>query len=249
MKKEEIFESKFLQGELSIGVIVPEKIERVMLLLHGYKERFSDMDKNLPLEEFANSKNMLIVCPDTNDEYYIPKDNYRVDEFVKDELMPWITDKYQLDESVRWHIAGISMGGYGSLLLAALLPHVFKSIIIISGAFIAHDVAIGNPQIVGDSKDLDSWNYYSKTFAPFDTLEEDHKRNPVKAAIMNIGFTYRPKIIATCGKEDPLFDRYLETFSKLLKNNVSCEVYFIKDGKHDYDCFEKGLRYALDIIK
>lgn len=238
--------SSALNSVVSIGIIVPAVVEKIFIMLHGYKDRFCDMDGKLPLQEFADRKNMIIISPDTDDGYYISKKAYDINEFITDELISCIKAKYRLP-NVPIHIAGISMGGYGSLLIGANFHNIFKSIISISGAFIAQDVAIGNPQVVGT--DIDSLTYYTKTFAPFETLEEDAMRNPVKAAVTFLGRNNNaPLVILTCGTEDPLYERNMKAVSAMLGNNIKINWMAIKNGKHDYFSFEKGIRYAIEFI-
>lgn len=150
-------QSEYLNGEVLVGVIIPAaKIEKFMLLLHGYNGSFKHLDDNLPLKQYANDNNMIIVTPNMNNGYYLNKDNYQVNEFALQELIPLTFKRFGLKNELPMYIAGISMEGYGSLLIGSAFPEKFRKIISISGAFIAHDVAIGNPQVVGTLGDLES---------------------------------------------------------------------------------------------
>ena len=55
-------QSEYLNGEVSVGVIVPAKIEKFLLLLHGYNGSFQHLEDNLPLTEYANGNNMIIAA-------------------------------------------------------------------------------------------------------------------------------------------------------------------------------------------
>ena len=83
-------QSEYLNGEVSVGVIVPAKIEKFLLLLHGYNGSFKHLDDNLPLTEYANGNKMIIVTPNMNNGYYINKDGYCVKEFILFELIPLV---------------------------------------------------------------------------------------------------------------------------------------------------------------
>ena len=141
------------------------------------------------------------------------------------------------------YIAGISMGGYGSLLIGSAFPDKFEKIISISGAFIAHDVAIGNPQVVGELDNKEAMKYFADTFAPFDTLESDICRNPI-AAIINGDADDMPEIIMTCGTKDELYARNHDALSAFNQNDVAYKWFPIEEGMHDYDVFDAGLRWA-----
>jgi len=236
-------ESEYLRCETQVGVIVPKQINKCLLLLHGYNGSFKHMEDNFPLEDYAAENNMLIVSPSMNNGYYINKSNYGVNDFFMRELLPLIFRTYGLKEELPMYIAGISMGGYGSLLIGATFASKFKKIISVSGAFIAHDVAIGNPQVVGLPADKDTFRYFKNTFAPFDTLEEDTHRNPL-AAIVASDVHALPEIIMTCGTKDELYERNMEARRLFEKHGVVYDWFPIENGIHDYQCFDAGLRYA-----
>lgn len=241
-------QSEYLNGEVSVGVIIPAKIEKFMLLLHGYNGSFKHLDDNLPLEQYANYYNMIMITPNMNNGYYLNKYNYRVNEFILLELIPMILKRFGLKNELTMYIAGISMGGYGSLLIGSAFPEKFRKIISISGAFIAHDVAIGNPQVVGALGDKEALRYFSDTFAPFDTLESDIYRNPI-AAIINCKVDIVPELIMTCGTKDELYERNIDAIRQFCKYGVEYDWLPIEDGLHDYESFDAGLRYAFEMLE
>ena len=240
--------SNYLHNEVTVGVIVPDRVEKLLLLLHGYGGSFSHLDENLPLTEYAMSNNMLIVTPNMNNGYYLDKPDFNVSQFLLSELVPHVLGVYGKEEKLPMYLAGISMGGYGSLLIGMRYPKRFRKVISISGAFIAHDVAIGNPQVVGAPGDTMALKYFTETFAPFDTLENDVIRNPV-AAIADCKNNELPELILTCGTEDELYSRNLAVLETLDKKGASYDWYPIKGGAHDYKAFDVGLRYAFEIMK
>lgn len=239
--------SEYLHCETTVGVIVPNQIDKLLVLLHGYNGSFDELDKNLPLAEYANENNMLIVTPNMNNGYYICKNNYRVNEFFLFELFPKIYDTYELNDDLPMYIAGISMGGYGSLLIGTTFASGFQKMISISGALIAHDVAIGNPQVVGMPGDNEVFKYFTETFAPFDTLESDASRNPIEA-IIRCKADVAPTVIMTCGTKDELYERNIDAIRQFEKYGVAHEWFSIEGGSHDFKCFDEGLRYAFKML-
>ena len=183
-------------------------------------------------------------------QYYMNKSDYRVNEFLLLELIPLVFNTYGLKEELPMYIAGISMGGYGSLLIGSAFPSEFKKIVSISGAFIAHDVAIGNPQVVGGLGDKEALKYFTDTFAPFDTLENDIYRNPVAAIIdCNCNEDVVPELIITCGTKDELYARNLDVLRTFCKYGVAYDWLPIEGGIHDYKSFDAGLRYAFKMLE
>lgn len=242
VNKEIVIKSKYLNSDVPVGIVLPEKIDKVLLLLHGYNGTYKILQNNLPLSEYASSHNTLIVTPNMSNGYYIDKEDYSVSEFIKSELLEYVFKSFGLPPVVERYIAGISMGGYGSLLIGSKYPTEFCKIISISGAFIAHDVAIGNPQVVGLPNDNETLEYFTKTFAPFDTLENDPARNPIAAIIKSNEENDLPKIILTCGTEDPLFERNVDAIQTLDKHGIEYEWFPIEGGVHDDECFWEGMK-------
>lgn len=243
-------ESEYLHCETTVGVVIPTQIEKLLVLLHGYNGSFKHLDENLPLVEYAYNNNMIIVIPNMNNGYYMNKSDYRVNEFLLLELIPLVFNTYGLKEELPMYIAGISMGGYGSLLIGSAFPSEFKKIVSISGAFIAHDVAIGNPQVVGGLGDKEALKYFTDTFAPFDTLENDIYRNPVAAIIdCNCNEDVVPELIITCGTKDELYARNLDVLRTFCKYGVAYDWLPIEGGIHDYKSFDAGLRYAFKMLE
>lgn len=239
--------SEYLNSKLTVGAVIPKKIDKLLLLLHGYNGSFKHLADNLPLIEYANDNSMIIVTPNMNNGYYMNKNGYSVNEFTVLELLPLIIKRYDLWENIPIYIAGISMGGYGSLLIGSAFPGKFEKIISISGAFIAHDVAIGNPQVVGDPKDIDTLEYFTDTFAPFDTLQNDKHRNPIYA-IINCNTDIVPELILTCGTQDELYCRNLDAIGEFCKHGIMYDWFPVEGGIHDYEAFDAGLRYAFKML-
>lgn len=248
-KKVFTIESRCLRQTVMVGVVAPDKIDKILILFHGYDGTFAELDENLPLLEYAEDNKVLIVTPNLDNGYYIDRDLYRISDFVMKEMFNMLFVMYNLQITPDLYIAGISMGGYGSLLIGFQYPRSFKKIISISGAFIAKDVAIGNPEIVGLPGDAKVLEYFTKTFAPFETLEESIMRNPVASVKWaNENFAL-PEIIIVCGTKDPLFGRNLDLIQRFGEYNVEFDWYPIDGGAHDYRCFDEGLRYALKMMK
>ena len=73
---------EYLHCETTVGVVIPTQIEKFLVLLHGHNGSFRHLDENLPLAEYANDNNMIMVTPSMNNGYYINKPDYRVNEFL-----------------------------------------------------------------------------------------------------------------------------------------------------------------------
>lgn len=129
-----------------------------MLLLHGKTEQEGDscsinnMISGLDLEKLAGKHQLLIVVPYIlKDCYYISTKKFNCEEFISKELICYIEQKYPSLKNKEKILAGISMGGYGSVLIGAN-TNVFDKIVSISGSFISRDIIIGNHEVWGNRK-------------------------------------------------------------------------------------------------
>ena len=241
--------SENLSKAITIGCLVPKQIDRSLILLHGYDGTYGAMKNNLSLETYAAEHNLLIVIPNTDNGYYIDRENYLISTFIARELLQFLRNEFQMKESNDILLGGSSMGGYGALLIGAKYPNVFRKILCISAAFIQNDVTIGNPEVVGAHQNREVVKYFEKTFGPFLTLENSARRNPFAAITKIKDEDSKPQIIITCGTEDMLYIRNEKAVQCIRENGLECDFYPIENGLHDYECFKKGLNYAMNKVE
>lgn len=239
--------SKALNREVSIGIIAGENYQHILILLHGYQSGAEDISEKMNLYQIAVSYHCMIVIPNLDNGYYINHVNYDVSGYLGEELPDYIRENFDQSEKCDFLLAGISMGGYGALLQINK-NNPYRVIVPISGAFIAHDVVIGNPEVVGQSFGLQT-EYFLNTFAPIETLDCDADRNPVQAIQDERVSRKKVKVYLTCGTADLLYSRNREVCELLKKKNMEYVFLEIEQGEHNYLCFEKGLIGALSLVK
>jgi S-formylglutathione hydrolase FrmB len=235
------FISEKLNTNVDLGVIEPDLYERVMIFLHGYESCYEDIQRNLPIEELAEQYKILVIIPNVASDYYIDQDDYHIQEFIGRELPEQIKSTFPGSAQCPFYIGGISMGGYGSILIGSLYPDIFHAIFSISGALITDDVLIGNPEVVGSGQDRNVTAYFQRVFGPLDTYETDEKRNPFAAVNYTAGQQALPAFFLACGSRDLLFSRNVKFLAHLRAKNIPVVWEEIPDGIHNWECFEKGL--------
>ena len=141
VKEKQVIKSTILNKEVHYSIFLPsdyytsERAYPVTYLLHGYGDaddgwiQFGEVNR-LADDAIKAGKipPMIIVTPDGFTSFYINgadgKLNYE-DFFIK-ELIPHIEKTYKVKAERRFRgIAGLSMGGYGSLLYALKYPNLF----------------------------------------------------------------------------------------------------------------------------
>lgn len=129
----------------------------VLFLLHGYNGGHTDWTSRTDLQLFMKEYSLIIIMPDAGDSWYVnsQSDPSRgTESFLVHELPKHAAERYSIDEQ-RQAIAGLSMGGYGAVVLALKHPGRYKFAGSLSGAL----------SIPGD---IDLWEHRSwgKRIAP-----------------------------------------------------------------------------------
>lgn len=135
-------DSKLMKREMPYRVILPagyevNKSEKfpVVYLLHGLTGHYNDWTDRTKLVDYAKNYNYIIVMPEGNDGWYsdsanIPDDKY--ESYIMQELVPGIEKNFRaLTGRENRAIAGLSMGGYGSLKFGLKYPDKF----VLAGSF------------------------------------------------------------------------------------------------------------------
>ncbi len=138
--------SIYLPGDYEAGSSFP-----ILYLLHGYgDENNAWIDKGMLFKtayshEKKGGKQMIVVCPDGLTEFYLG----RWETYMYDELMPHIESEYKFNG--KRAVAGLSMGGYGSLYYWSKYPEMYSYAYAMSPAV---DVAGTAEILAGKNKDI-----------------------------------------------------------------------------------------------
>ena len=135
----------------TLTVMLPSKYDPklrypVLYLLHGHSGDFRDWSTRTKLAEYAREIPLIIVMPDGENSWYVnsatsPQD--RFEDYIVSDVANYIQKKYAVD-ATRQGIAGLSMGGYGAMMLALRHPGKFRFAGSLSGA-------ITYPRDIGDT--------------------------------------------------------------------------------------------------
>ena len=147
------FESKYLNGNTAVSIILPdrprkvepqdfytpEKKYKVLWLLHGTFGDHTDWLRRSNIELYACERDLMVVMPGVQNSDYTnwPKFacGFDAEKFLIDELMPLIYNWFPAsDRREDNFIAGLSMGGQGAARYAAWYPEKFAAAAILSGS-------------------------------------------------------------------------------------------------------------------
>ena len=199
------------------------------------------------LIESGRATPMIIVMPDGQESWYLNgyggKNRYE-DMFVQ-EFIPYVEKQYKARSGKSYRaVAGLSMGGYGSLLYAMHHPDLFAACGALSAA-------------VFTDEDLTSMKY--KRFALFSKLcgedvskgmVNDHwKKNSILhlAEGMPDGQKRKVKFYIDCGDDDFLY-KGNSALHVLMRDKGIPHEYRVRDGAHSWQYWRTGLADILPFV-
>ena len=142
--REAVFHSASLNREMHYLVLLPRDYASgrrfpVLYLLHGLYGDYKNWDTRTHLESAAAKLAFLIVTPDADDSWYTDsaaKPGDRFEDYIVKDLISEVDGRYRTIREKRARaIAGLSMGGYGSVKMALKHPDLFAFAGSLSGAF------------------------------------------------------------------------------------------------------------------
>lgn len=242
--------SKLMGRDMSYRVVLPPDynggISRypVIYLLHGLTGNFANWTDKTKLTEYALNHRFIIVTPDGGNGWYtdsvsVPNDKY--ESYIVKELIPEIDKTYRTISSRDGRVvAGLSMGGFGSLKFGLKYPEMFTLIGSFSGALGATSWSEKTAGATGRSMD-----------AVFGTDEagETRKSNDIFKMVRELTpekVKSLPYVYQSCGTEDFLIQNNRD-FLKLLNDAKVPHEYREHPGVHDWVFWDDQVREFLDL--
>ena len=156
------FYSHSVHDTMHVVVLLPAHYDPthaypVLFLLHGYGGDQNDWTSKTYLAEYTSHIRLIVVMPEAKNSWYVnsrmdPQERY--EDYIIGELPKFINGHFRID-TTREAIAGLSMGGYGALMLGLRYPHKFQFIGDLSGA-------ITIPQIIDSVQDVPGFDVGSQ---------------------------------------------------------------------------------------
>ncbi len=249
-------DSKLMAREMPYRIILPVNYNNseektfypVLYLLHGLTGHFDDWTNKTKLADYAANYNYIIVMPEGNDGWYsdsatVPNDKY--ESYITRELIPEIDKKFRT-VSDRNHriVAGLSMGGYGSVKFGLKYPEMFSLVGSFSGALGAASFTekeIGTKGAIAQS----ILGVYGKPES------ETRKANDIFQMIRDISsdkIKSLPFIYLDCGTEDFLYQSNRD-FAGLLQAKKVPHEYRELPGIHDWKFWDSQVQEFLDLSR
>lgn len=215
--------------------VVTEKHFPVVYLLHGYSGNYSNWITKVPaLKTYADTYNILIVCPDGNySSWYFdsPVDStYRYETYITSEVVQYIDSHYKtIANKEHRAITGLSMGGHGALFLGFRHSDTFGAVGSMSGGVDLNE----------------SRNKFEIAKRIGDTIS--YANNWKNLSVLNLVENYTGtnlKIIFDCGIDDIFIDGNRQLHQKLLQLKIAHD-YYERPGKHNWAYWDNSISFQL----
>lgn len=255
-------ESKLLARSVEYSIYLPPGFDEskrsypVLYLLHGYSDnetswiQFGEMAR-ITDEGIASGvvAPMVIVMPNGKVSWYC--NDYKMadpweDMFIK-EFIPAIEKTYRIRAKKEFRaISGLSMGGYGSLMLAMRHPDMFSSCVpFSSGTFTDAEISA----MPDDNYKMFFGEIYGKDLKGNQRVSVNWKAHSPLHLIYDVPLDKLKSIryYIDCGDDDFLFEGNSQLHIQMKKQGIPHE-YRTRQGGHEWGYWRTGLVEGLKFI-
>jgi len=248
------FFSEVLGLSCSMNVILPQRTvgqigmagtsrdgaQPVLWLLHGLSDDHSVWMRRTSIERYASALGLAVVMPAVNRSFYVDAvSGQAYHTFIAEELPTIARGFFPLSRKREDnYVAGLSMGGYGAMLLGLRYPERYHLAASLSGALDIVSIYERNEsegrrrefhQVFGDPKDLaqSEWNLFH--------LLEKQANSGVEL----------PQLYAVCGTEDFLYPDHLSFIKRCRELGVALDAEEAP-GTHDWAFWDQMIQRVLE---
>lgn len=220
------------------------KFFKTLYLLNGFGGNQEDwLDYSL-LRNLAEKNNLAIVLPAGENSFYEDQAGTggQHGELVGKELVEFTRRILPLSTNREdTYIGGLSMGGFGALLLGSKYYRTFSKIFSLSGAFIIDDIA---NQGASYTDQIADYSFYKRTFGDLSKVR-DSEKDPLFWVKKECAAGIIPNFYQAVGKNDFLIEENRTMHAKL--TNLKVNLTYNEDkGIHDWNFWNAYLPKAIN---
>ena len=226
------FVSTSLTREVSVKVILPLDYEalfqpqvsfKTVYFLPGFSASAQQILTYLGMRVQSELKGLAVVIPDGENAFYtdVPERSCRYSTFISQELVDVTRRIFPLSHKPEdTYLAGISMGGFGSLYNGIMHPEVFSKVAALSPAIDLYHVS----PLSGISPTLLD-HYFGS--------QENYENSDASLKEAYLADRPRPELFLGCGRQDVLVWEQVKDFKDALDNACIPHTWMELDGNHD----------------
>jgi S-formylglutathione hydrolase FrmB len=244
---EQIFHSKALDREMHYMIVLPadygssRRRYPVLYLLHGWAGDFKNWVTLTNLVDDSQSYPMIVVTPDAQNSWYVNSatiEKDRFEDYIADDLIREIDGHWRTIASPhRRAVAGLSMGGYGSLLFGLKHADLFSVAGSVSGAL---DGPAGVEQVMPIVRESTDRAYGAADSAT-------RTANNIFSLTEKAEGSKLPYLFVECGAQDPFLPSNRKFVNGLSQRHIPYE-YHEYPGAHNWEFWDSSLPLMLKVI-
>ena len=243
------FISKCLMRVVTFNAIIPvdkfgpqaenaeQKPLKTLYLLHGIFGNYTDWVNGTRIQAWAEANDLAVIMPSGENRFYLDdeKSGELYGEFIGKELVEFTRKLFPLsDKREDTFIAGLSMGGYGTLKCVLQTPERYAGAAAFSAvADIEEFVAVQTP---AEKRELQAvFGQSLEIPADCNLLTLAEKADAARL----------PKLYMACGEQDTLYAANVRLADKLTA--LGADIRFEHwTGIHNWEFWDAAVRKALD---
>lgn len=255
-------ESAALGESVSYSIYLPNGYEEsnrsypVLYLLHGYTDNETGWTQFGEVQQIADEASdnltvtdMIIVMPDAGVSWYINNHDESVnyEDFFTQELIPHIDETYRTRATKEFRaVAGLSMGGYGTLIMATKHSELFTAAAPLSAAVFLDNEISGMPQ---ENWDNALGTPFGEGLEGDDRLTDHYRKNSILDIVENgdVEMLNSVDYYIDCGDDDFLIRGNLALYNLMVEREIEAE-FRVRDGAHTWDYWRTALPNVLEFV-
>lgn len=254
--------SKTLGKQVKYSLYLPEGYENgtrrfpVLYLLHGYTDnetgwlQFGEMNRIADQSiSSGDAAPMLIVMADAGVSWYINDHSgkTRFEDFFIMELIPYIDSIYRTRADKQFRaVAGLSMGGYGSLIYAMKHPGLFAACVPLSAAVWTDEQISTMPD---QNWDPLLGELYGKDMKGKNRFTDHYRKNSILdiVATGQVEELKKVRYYIDCGDDDFLIKGNMALHAAMIDKKIPHQ-FRIRDGEHNWTYWRTALPEVLKFV-
>lgn len=207
----------------------------VLYMLHGFLNPYYEWDRQTSLARYLAPYDLVVVLVQGDNAFYVDsavqgsRDQYQT--YLNRELMPHVAGRYRIiTETHGRAIAGVSMGGYGSMLSMLKRPGAYVFAATFAGA-------------VNFARDAGLQKMLAPTFDPRALGEENSPQRDavdVMKLVAAADVSLMPYVYIVTGADDHLFEENLAFRAALQQKKIRHEMHIVPGG-HEWIVWDEQL--------
>lgn len=227
------FHSSALDRDMQYRAVLPANIAPgqkfpVLYLLHGGGGGFRDWSNYSDIASYAGH-GLVLIMPEGHSSYYTnsadrPKDRY--EDYIVHNLIADVEQRFPvLSGRANRAIAGVSMGGFGAVVLGLKHPELF---VFAAGLSSALDV----PSRPFSIKRFNQWRDHRAIFGPWES--QRRRESDPYLLVRSVDPATAPYFFLTCGEQEGLLAANRK-FASLLQARHFRHEFHTRLGGHDWN--------------